>query len=480
MEACFHRGLTTFRVQMTLFMKNRQRLSERLLAKCGVVKTKSFVLLKGGQTSRQYCTDREKLFRQESFFHWTFGVEEPDCLGVMEVSSGRSTIFVPRLPSEYAVWSGRVLNTDDFKLKYATDEVRYVDEIAGFFKEKETQMIYLLEGENSDSGLRTEPASFKGIEAFTTDLSFLYNEICELRVIKTAEEIEVIRYANKVSSDAHKKVMRATRPGMKEYQLESLFLHHCYSEGGARHVCYTCIGASGENCAILHYGHASAPNSRTLQSGDMCLFDMGCEYNCYCSDITCSFPVGGKFSDEQRLVYQAVYNANQAVMKAAKPGVSWMDMHLLAERTILSHLLAGGLLRGDVDAMMSARLGAVFMPHGLGHFLGCDVHDVGGYLDTCPKRSDKKGLKYLRTARILEENMVLTIEPGCYFIDCLLDQAFEDFSLSQFLVADRVKEFRGIGGVRIEDDVVITSTGCENLTTVPRTIEEIENWINNK
>lgn len=126
--------------------------------------------------------------------------------------------------------------------------------------------------------------------------------------------------------------MRTVRPGMKEYQLESLFLHHCYSEGGARHVCYTCIAATGENSAVLHYGHAGAPNTRTLHEGDMCLFDMGCEYSCYCSDITCSFPVSGKFSDKQRLIYQAVYHANKAVMKAVKPGVSWIDMHLLAER----------------------------------------------------------------------------------------------------------------------------------------------------
>lgn len=141
----------------------------------------------------------------------------------------------------------------------------------------------------------------------------------------------MIRYANEVSSAAHKRVMREVRPGMKEYQLESWFLHHCYAEGGARHVCYTCIAGTGVNSAILHYGHSGAPNSRTLQDGDMALFDMGCEYNCYCSDITCSFPVNGRFNEQQKFIYNAVYDANQAVMKAAKPGVSWTDMHILAE-----------------------------------------------------------------------------------------------------------------------------------------------------
>jgi len=480
MEPTFHRGFQTLRVARNLHQINRKRLSERLLTKQSVVKNKSFVLLKGGESATWYCSDQEVLFRQESFFHWMFGVEEPDCLGVVEVSTAKSTLFVPRLPIEHGIWMGRIWTLDDLRKKYETDSVMYTDEMPKFFKDNKPEMIYLLEGKNADSDKITEPASFNGIDAYKTDKQFMYNEICELRVVKTAQELEVIRYANEVSSEAHKKVMRAVRPGMKEYQLESLFLHHCYSEGGARHVCYTCICGTGDNSATLHYGHAGAPNSRTLKDGDMALFDMGCEYNRYCSDITCSFPVNGKFNAKQRLIYTAVYDANQAVMKAAKPGVSWTDMHLLAERTMLCVLKKGGLVKGEVDAMMEARLGYIFMPHGLGHFMGCDVHDVGGYLSTCPPRSDKPGLKSLRTARTLLENMVLTIEPGCYFVDLLLDKAAADPVLSQFLVMEEVDKYRGLGGVRIEDDVVIRKDCCENLTKVPRTIEEIEAWMAKK
>jgi len=287
----------------------------------------------------------------------------------------------------------------------------------------------------------------------------------------------VIRYANAVSSEAHKKVMKNIRAGMKEYQMESLFLHHCYSEGGARHVCYTCICGSGENGAVLHYGHAGAPNSKTINDGDMCLFDMGCEYFCYCSDITCSFPANGKFTADQKLIYNAVYEANQAVMKTCKAGVEWTDMHLLAERTMLGCLLKGGLLQGSLDEMMEVHLGAIFQPHGLGHFMGCDVHDVGGYLSFCPPRSDRPGLKSLRTARTLKEGMVLTIEPGCYFNDALLEKAKQDPKQSKFLVWSVIDRFRGSGGIRIEDDVVITKAGCENLTKVPRTVEEIEKFM---
>lgn len=145
---------------------------------------------------------------------------------------------------------------------------------------------------------------------------------------------------------------------------------------------------------------------------------MGGNYFGYAADITCTFPANGKFTPDQKLIYEAVLKANLAVADAAKPGVRWTDMHLLANRVLLEELKAGGLLTGDIDEMVQAGLGATFQPHGLGHLLGLDVHDVGGYLRGNPERtSSVKGLDKLRTARTLAERMVLTIEPGCYFID---------------------------------------------------------------
>lgn len=205
----------------------------------------------------------------------------------------------------------------------------------------------------------------------------------------------------------------------------------------------------------------------------MCLFDMGSEYYCYTSDITCSFPANGKFTNKQKGIYEAVYKSSRAVMKAVKPGVSWVDMHLLADRVQLEALKELGLVKGDIDEMMKVRLGAVFMPHGLGHFLGIDTHDVGGYPQGC-ERIDKPGLRSLRTVRTLENRMVLTIEPGIYFIDVLLDAALNNPEQSKFLVRELVDQYRGFGGVRIEDDIAITEDGMELLTCVPRTVEEIE------
>lgn len=145
---------------------------------------------------------------------------------------------------------------------------------------------------------------------------------------------------------------------------------------------------------------------------------MGADYYGYSADITCTFPANGKFTPDQKLIYEAVLKANLAVADAARPGVNWLDMHVLANRVLLEELKAGGLLQGDVEEMVAAGLGAVFQPHGLGHLLGLDVHDVGGYLSGHPSRpAAPRGAERLRTNRTLSPGMVLTIEPGCYFID---------------------------------------------------------------
>lgn len=278
----------------------------------------------------------------------------------------------------------------------------------------------------------------------------------------------MLRYVAKVSSDAHKAVMRAARPGLLEYQAEAEFLKHAYFAGGCRHVSYTCICGSGGNSAVLHYGHAAAPNDKIIQAGDMCLFDMGANYFGYAADITCSFPATGKFSADQRAIYEAVLAANAAVQRAARPGVLWVDMHKLANRVLLEHLRTIGLVRGSIDAMMAAGVNGVFQPHGLGHLIGLDVHDVGAYLADCPPRPTEPGTTALRFARVLQAGMYVTIEPGCYFIDHLLDEALADAVKSEFLVAEVVARFRGFGGVRIEDDVLVTADGVENFTFVPR------------
>uniref|UniRef100_A0A8R1DTL1 Xaa-Pro dipeptidase n=1 Tax=Caenorhabditis japonica TaxID=281687 RepID=A0A8R1DTL1_CAEJA len=468
----------TFKVPVDLFITNRRRLSQTLQSK---VQPNSVVLLKGGVETNRYNTDAADLpFRQESYFFWTFGVNESEFYGVVDVSTGKSTLFAPRLDPSYAIWDGKINNEEYFKNKYAVDEVIFNDKtttIADYLKRLGTKNVYLLRAENTDSGNTLVEPQFTGSQDFILNTELLYQELAELRVIKTELEVDVLRYASKIASEAHRAAMKHMKPGLYEYQLESLFRHTSYYHGGCRHLAYTCIAATGCNGSILHYGHANAPNDKFIKDGDMCLFDMGPEYNCYASDITTSFPANGKFTDKQKVVYNAVLNANLAVLKAAKPGVRWTDMHLLSEKVLLEHLKAAGLVTGDIDEAVKARIGAVFMPHGLGHLIGLDVHDCGGYMGDAIPRSTLPGLKSLRTTRTLKENMAITIEPGCYFIDFLLDEALADPVRNVFLVKSEIDKYRGAGGVRIEDDVIIRASGNENLSDLPRTVEEIENFM---
>uniref|UniRef100_A0A2M4AE57 Xaa-Pro dipeptidase n=1 Tax=Anopheles triannulatus TaxID=58253 RepID=A0A2M4AE57_9DIPT len=478
--AVFQMGSHTHAIPMAMFRDNRNKVVKELQRTHNFVKDSTpIVVLQGGDNISHYDTDVDYIFRQESYFMYMFGVTEPGCYGTVEVNTGRTVLFVPRLPEEYSVWMGPLLGLDDFKRKYEVDAVYYVDEIEDRISGYNPSVLLVLSGPNTDSGSIAKPASFKGIERFVIDTDILFPVIAECRVIKSPAEIEVLRYVARVSSDAHKAVMKAIKPGMYEYQAEAEFLRHSYAVGGCRHASYTCICGAGSNSAILHYGHAGSPNDYEIPDGAMCLFDMGANYGGYAADITCSFPVNGKFTEDQKLIYNAVLAARDAVCGAAREGVSWVDMHLLANRVMLQELLNGQLLQGDVDEMMEAGLNAIFQPHGLGHFLGLDVHDVGGYLPGCPERSTRAGVNRLRTARTLKAGMYLTIEPGCYFIEPLLNKALADPKLSKFLVQENLLRFRNFGGVRIEDDVLITKTGIENFTLVPRTVEEIEAWMAN-
>lgn len=317
-----------------------------------------------------------------------------------------------------------------------------------------------------------------------------------------------MKYCAYVASNAHVAVMRSTHAGMMEYELEARFLFEIYKNGGCRRCAYTSICACGPNASVLHYGHAGAPNDRQLGEADIALLDMGSEYHGYVSDITCSFPVSGKFSSDQRGVYEGVLSAQIAVLENMRPGFSWVACHRAAERQILKALLGLGILRDPsascsstpqlrfhqpfsvfqlqlnssddgvlnslIDAMVNVDLGAVFFPHGLGHLIGCDTHDVGGYLPGSPDRSTKPGVDKLRTSRCLEAGMILTNEPGCYFIDMLLDRALASPEQAIYINNDVLKRFRGFGGVRLEDVVLVTETGPANLTLCPRTCEEVE------
>ena len=426
---------------------------------------------------------------QDSWFNYVFGAKETGFFGAITLKSRKSTLFIPRLTAEYEIWCGKIYPPSYFRDLYDVDDVFYADDLLDWLNstleaEGAEAKVHLMSGLNSDSGLFAKPAQFEGLltlrESGKVCEESLHHIVATARVTKLDSEIVAMWYSSLVASNAHVEVMRSAKAGMVEYELEARFLYEIYKNGGCRKCAYTSICACGPNNATLHYGHAGAPNDRTIQETDMVLLDMGADYHGYVSDITCSFPVSGTFNDDQRIIFEGVLSAQKAVLEAMKPGASWAECHRLAEREIITALQLAGVIRSGftVDELAVAGIGGVFFPHGLGHLIGLDTHDVGGYLSDAPPRPDGPGgVKKLRTARTLQAGMVLTNEPGCYFIRALVTGALVDPLKSAFLDPVVLSRFEGFGGVRLEDVVVVTTAGPVNLTTCPRTITEIENVI---
>ncbi|KAK9798996.1 hypothetical protein WJX73_000520 [Symbiochloris irregularis] len=474
----FHMGRQTLKIdRLALHGAIRSKVA-KMLREASPSQKQGLILLKAGSPFHIHDTDTEGVFRQESYFHYLFGVTEEDYYGAVNTACDppKAILFMPRLPDSYAVWMGHIDGPEEKQAQYAVDEVHYTEDMADVISKINPPVIHVLAGTNSDSDRPSTPATFEGIERYTVDKEHLYPVLQHARAVKTSEEIAIMRFANEIASSAHVEVMQACKPGMMEYQLEAIFLGSAYKNGGCRHAPYTPICASGPNGSTLHYGHAGAPNDCEVKDGAMMLMDMGSEYYSYDSDITCSYPANGHFTPDQKVVYEAVLSAQQAVLGAIKPGVHWPDMHRLAERCILTGLQKGGFIKADADieAAVQERIGALFMPHGLGHLLGIDTHDAGGYAPGTPPRINEPGLRSLRTARVLEENMIVTVEPGCYFNPFLLEPAFQNPAQAKYLGEKRLRECMDFGGVRIEDDVIVTSAGSETMTNVPRSLEDVE------
>lgn len=440
----------------------------------------SAVLLQGGTSAKfeLYDSDTEVCpFRQEAFFRYLFEINEPDCFGMM--SNGKFTLFVPAVSDDSQRWNGPRRPLDYYTERYGVDNAYLTGDLEKVLDELGIQSLYVVHGQNCDSDNWSDTSAIDALPSVKSgarkvDRTTLYPILAEMRVIKTPREQEFLRNACLVSSQAHTYAMRHVRPGLAEVQLEAMFRAWTCYYGGSRHTAYTCICATGHNGATLHYGHAGRPNDRILLDGDMALMDMGGEYRGYATDLTRSYPVNGKFTQDQRDVYTAVLEAQKAVLNAMKPGVFWPDMHKLAESVILTHLIKMGVLHGTLEEVTAAHIGAVFMPHGLGHLFGMWVHDVGGYGPEHPLRSSELGVCYLRTSRELKEGMCLTVEPGCYFNQFLLDKARNNEQQRKFLNDEVLARFKNFGGVRLEDDVVVTKDGIENWSIMPTEIEDIE------
>lgn len=395
--------------------------------------------------------DVEYPFRQDSDFYYLSGFSEPEAVLVLMPGRkhGQYVMFCRDRDPAMELWHGYRAGPEGLCASYGADDafpVTDIDDILPGLIEGRERVYYAM-GRHAEfdsrvmkwvnvirSRVRTgahPPGEF-------LDLDHLLHD---LRLYKSAAEVRVMRKAGKISANAHIRAMRACKPGMAEYQLEAEILHE-FGRNGARFPAYSSIVGAGRNGCILHY----TENSDTIKDGDLVLIDAGCELEHYAADITRTFPANGKFSREQQALYELVLKAQLAAIKTIKPGNHWNQSHDATVRVITRGLVELGLLKGTVGKLIEKEAYKDFYMHRAGHWLGMDVHDVGDY---------KVGDEW----RVLEEGMVMTVEPGIY------------------VAPDNTKvarKWRGIG-IRIEDDVVVTKEGCEVLSSdVPKTVAEIE------
>ncbi len=419
------------------------------------------VFIQGAETMYRYKTDYEFPFRQESNFWYLTGANEADCALVLDLKKEEYHLFVPKRDAQYAVWHGYVKTKKQYLEEYKPDHLHYQNEILSVLNALKPEVVYCLNDEQAEFIEDLD-------RGFTVETEALEDALTYCRVLKTEWELDQMREASRVNDLAYEAVMKAIKPGMYEYELKAIF-NKVQIENGLLQDAYNGIFASGVNASILHY----VENTDQINDGDLFLMDAGFECNGYAADYTRTFPANGKFTETQAGIYQAVLDAHNVVIEAIKPGVKMEDLHLMASRIMMEGLIKLDIIRGNIDEIMENNIFALFFPHGLGHFLGLDTHDVGGY----PKgvdRIDRPGIKFLRARRELLPGMVVTIEPGIYFVPAVLEPAIKDPEKAKYLNTEKVTSLLGFGGVRIEDDIVVTEDGYENLTNVPKEISEIE------
>ena len=469
--------------ELATFIERRRRFVEAIGDGMAIVPA-------APETARN--SDVSHPFRQNSDFFFLTGFDEPDAVAIFNPAHAkeRYVLFVRPRDREMEIWNGQRAGVEGAVASYGADAAYPVDQLDAKLREyavDRSTLVYRLGNAGFDprvirlvSDLRNARA--RGFAA-PTRIDDPGPILHELRLRRSPAELGRQRRACQISRDAHIEAMRYARPGMHEYHVQAALEFVFRSQGSPRDA-YPSIVASGPNACILHY----VENRRRLEDGDLLLIDAACEYGYHAADITRTFPVNGRFSGPQRAIYEIVLRAQLAAIDAAKPGVKYEAIHDAARRVLTEGLVELKLLpRGVADSLAMHHYREFYM-HGTGHWLGMDVHDVGDYRITHQSRS-------------LEPGMVFTVEPGLYIdperesATFYLREYSEDEQLERRLrlgVAAAKKleeeekakvekiehpipsEFRGIG-VRIEDDILVTATGIENLTAgTPKTVEDVE------
>ena len=439
------------------------------------------IVLPGNFESSMNYPDNTYRFRQDSNFLYFFGLDHAGYVGVIDLDEGKDYIFGDDVDMDDIIWMGNQPSVHELAEKVGVENTSPVSQLAGYLKGvlAKHRTLHLLPFYRGDNILFMSKMTGKTPEELEKMISLpLIKAVVTLRSYKGEEEIREIEYAMDIAYEMHTTVMRMARPGILERELAGTIEGIAAARGSG--ISFPVILTINGQTLHNHF------HGNVLEKGRMVVTDAGAESLLhYASDITRTIPVNGRFDQRQKDIYEIVLKANTETIKAARPGITNKNLHLMASRIIASGLKEVGLMRGDIDQAVSLGANALFFPHGLGHMLGLDVHDMEGlgedhvgYNDEV-HRSEQFGMAFLRLAKKLEPGFVFTIEPGIYFIPALIEQWRREKKFAEFINYDKLDAFMDFGGIRIEDDVLVKKDDAEVLgRRIPKTVEEIETIMN--
>jgi Xaa-Pro aminopeptidase len=442
---------------------------ERLKAQVG----SGLIFLPGNDESPMNYADNPYPFRQDSTFLYFFGLDQPGLAAVMDLDEGTECIFGHDPTVEEIVWTGPQPLLRDRCERVGIAQAAPCDELEQVLSKaaRQGRVIHTLppyRPEHSGWG-SLQPAAYS-LQPSPT----LIRAVVQQRSIKSPEEIEQMEIALGISSRMHTTAMKMTRPGIFEYEVAGAMEGIAVSSG-VRLAFPAIFSIHGE---IMHNPY----HGNVLKTGDLVVNDSAAESPIhYASDVTRTIPVGGRFSPRQKEIYTIVLAAQEKAIAAAAPGVEWREVHRLTSVALMEGLRELGVVKGDPREAVAAGAHTLFFPCGVGHMMGLDVHDMEplgeeyvGYTDTI-RRNPEFGWRSLRLAKAVEPGYVITVEPGIYFIGPLIDRWKAEGRHSRFIDYRKVEDYRNFGGIRIEDDILITDDGCRILGPhLPKTIDEVE------
>lgn len=455
-----------------VYVQRRKRLKKQLGS--------GLALFLGHEESPMNYLSNTYHFRQNSSFLYFFGLDAPGLAGVIDVDSDRDIVFGDDVSVEDIVWMG---DQPLLKDRAARVGVKHTAPAAGLEETvrkavQSGRKVHYLPPYRPQSVLKlSHLLGFRSSAVMDYVSTDLIKAVVAQRSVKIKEEIDEMETAHALTHEMYSAAMRMTKPGIYEREIVGK-MEGISLSAGCLTAFPTILTINGQ---ILH----NHDHGNVLKNGKLLVVDSGAESSLhYAADITRTYPVSGTFSPKQKDIYEIVLAAQEAAIQSIKPGIKFQSAHIKASRIIASGLKDIGLIMGDVNEAVKAGTHALFFPHGLGHMIGLDVHDMEdlgeqyvGY-DEKTKRSKQFGLAYLRFARELRPGYVLTVEPGIYFIPALIDKWKKEKKLSQFINYAKVETYRDFGGIRIEDNVVVTDKGHRVLgKSIPKSVKDLEETV---